>query len=154
GDKGQGVDVRAVVAALVAALVVAIYPATIEYTGMLMTEPLAATLLSGAILGLLWAGDGPRPGAADRSERARSPWRWLVPGLTLGALALVRPEYLAIGLLLAVLVLLHERFAPRRRGRSGWRPAILAGAIVALGIVIVVAPWTIRNAIALDRFVT
>src|ERR1700760_63489 len=31
-----------VVAALIAALVVAIYPATIEYTGMLMTEPLAA----------------------------------------------------------------------------------------------------------------
>src|ERR1700712_5629886 len=34
-------------AGLIAALVVAIYPATIEYTGMLMTEPLAATLLAG-----------------------------------------------------------------------------------------------------------
>ena len=34
---------------LIAALVVAIYPATIEYTGMLMTEPLAATLLAGGV---------------------------------------------------------------------------------------------------------
>src|SRR6185437_11686525 len=62
GDKGQRVAGRAVAAALVAALIVAIYPAMIEYTGMLMTEPLAATLLCGAILGLLWAGDAP---AAD-----------------------------------------------------------------------------------------
>jgi hypothetical protein len=172
GDKGQRVDGRAIAAALLAALAVAIYPATIEYTGMLMTEPLAATLLSGAILALLWAGDGVRREAGDGAAAgARAPaWRWLVPGLTLGALALVRPEYLAIGLLLAVLVFLHER--PRRRVRSqkpghgtencertrggwaGWRRALLAGGIVALGIVVVVAPWTVRNAIALDRFVT
>ena len=141
GDKGQRV---AIAGALIGALVVAIYPATIEYTGMLMTEPLAATLLAGAILGLLWAGDGPTAGGS-----APSPWRWLVPGLTLGALALVRPEYLAIGLLLALLVLLRERFTPR-----GWRRGLVAAAIVVLGIVVVVAPWTVRNAIALDRFVT
>lgn len=139
GDKRPWVPVGA---ALVAALVVAIYPATIEYTGMLMTEPLAATLLSGAILGILWAAGGtPRGGAVPA-------WRWLVPGLTLGALALVRPEYLAIGLLLALLVFL------RQRRHSDWRRALLAGAVVALGLVVVVAPWTVRNAIALDRFVT
>ncbi len=157
GDQGPRVGGRAVVAGLIAALVVAIYPATIEYTGMLMTEPLAATLLAGALPAILWAADG------------ASPWRWLVPGLTLGALALVRPEYLAIGLLLAVLVLLHERFAPRHRSSSqkpadsaekcerddgDWRRALVAAGVVVLGIVIVVAPWTIRNAIALDRFVT
>jgi hypothetical protein len=157
GDKGQRVAGRAVVAGLIAALAVAIYPATIEYTGMLMTEPLAATLLCGAMLAILWSADG------------ASAWRWLVPGLTLGALALVRPEYLAIGLLLAVLVLLHERFAPRPPVRSHfspdsdqkcerdggeWRRALVAAGVVVLGIVVVVAPWTIRNAVALDRFVT
>ncbi|HEY2053027.1 MAG TPA: glycosyltransferase family 39 protein [Solirubrobacterales bacterium] len=127
---------RTVVAGLIAALVVAIYPATIEYTGMLMTEPLAATLLAGALLAILWAGDGD------------SPWRWLLPGLTLGALALVRPEYLAIGALLALLIFLRQRL------HMQWRRALLAAAIVVLGIVVVVAPWTVRNAIALDRFVT
>ena len=141
GDKGRGagtrIPARAVVAALIAALVVAIYPATIEYTGMLMTEPLAATLLAGAMLGILWAGDGGAP-----------LWRWVVPGLTLGALALVRPEYLAIGLLLAVLIFLRERLW------EDWKRALLIAAIVVLGIVVVVAPWTVRNAFALHRFVT
>ncbi|HEX3737667.1 MAG TPA: glycosyltransferase family 39 protein [Solirubrobacterales bacterium] len=148
-----GRRMKGVVAGLIAALVVAIYPATIEYTGMLMTEPLAATLLAGAILAIPWAGDGD------------SLWRWLVPGLTLGALALVRPEYLAIGLLLALLVLLHERFASRsqlavistgkcERTGGGWRRAVIAAAVVVLGLVIVVAPWTVRNAFALHRFVS
>jgi 4-amino-4-deoxy-L-arabinose transferase-like glycosyltransferase len=125
-----------VAAGLIAALVVAIYPATIEYTGMLMTEPLGATLLVGAMLGILWAADG------------ATLWRWLVPGLTLGALALVRPEYLAIGLLLALLVFLRQRL------HMSWRRGLVGAAVVVLGIVVVVAPWTVRNAIALDRFVT
>jgi hypothetical protein len=148
GDQGQPPPGRGVVAGLIAALVVAIYPATLEYTGMLMTEPLAATLLAGAMLAILWAADGPGPGAGSEPDGCRTPWRWLVPGFTLGALALVRPEYLAIGLLLAVLIFLRQRL------HVPWRRAALAAAVVALGIVVVVAPWTIRNAIALDRLVT
>jgi 4-amino-4-deoxy-L-arabinose transferase-like glycosyltransferase len=143
GDKGRGVagdeaiPGRTVVAALIAALVVAIYPATIQYTGMLMTEPLAATLLAGAMLGIFWAGDGVGP-----------LWRWAVPGLTLGVLALIRPEYLAVGFLLAALVFLRERLW------EDWKRALLIAAIVALGMVVVVAPWTVRNAFALNRFVS
>jgi 4-amino-4-deoxy-L-arabinose transferase-like glycosyltransferase len=143
GDKdlrvagGEGIPGRAVVAGLIAALAVAIYPATIQYTGMLMTEPLAATLLAGAMLGIFWAGDGGAP-----------LWRWAVPGLTLGALALVRPEYLAVGFLLAVLIFLRERLW------EDWKRALLIAGIVALGIVVVVAPWTARNAFALNRFVS
>jgi hypothetical protein len=152
GDQRQRVPGRAVVAALVAALVVAIYPATIEYTGMLMTEPLAATLLAGAMLGIFWAGDG---------VTLR---RWAVPGLTLGALALVRPEYLAIGFLLAVLVLAHEHLKVRKQrlaeiaeardGPPSWPRSLKVAAILVLGIVVVVAPWTARNAFALHRFVS
>jgi hypothetical protein len=155
-----------VAAGLVAALAVAIYPATIQYTGMLMTEPLAATLLAGAMLAIFWAGDGPRPGVAGGPGEPRSLWRWLVPGLTLGALALVRPEYLAVGFLLALLILLHERFASRsqkssdtdekceRTGWGRWRRPVLTALIVVAGIVVVVAPWTVRNAFALHRFVS
>jgi hypothetical protein len=158
GDKGRGVadgeriPGRAVVAALIAALVVAIYPATIEYTGMLMTEPPAATLLAGAMLGIFWAGDGV------------ALWRWAVPGLSLGALALVRPEYLAIGFLLAVLVLAHEHLKVRkqrlaeiaeaRNGPPSWPRSLKVAAVLVLGIVVVVAPWTARNAFALHRFVS
>src|SRR6201995_3210650 len=44
--------------ALVGALVVAVYPALLDYQGMLMSEPLAATLLSGGVLAALWAWGG------------------------------------------------------------------------------------------------
>ncbi len=121
-------------AGLVGAGAVAIYPALVEYQGMLMGEPLAATLLSGAIVSILWA--------ADR----RSTWAWLVPGLLLGMTALVRPEYLAISLPIAVVV-----FA--RGGRQRWRPCLTQALVMLAGLAVIIAPWTIRNAVALDRFV-
>jgi hypothetical protein len=143
-----GVDRRRVVAGLIAALAVAVYPAFLEYGGMLMSEPLAATLLSGAVLGMFWARDG------------EGVWRWLVPGLTLGALAMIRPEYLAVGVLLAVVVALIEarsHFLPDsgkkcERRWSGWR-GVARGVMIVVGMAVVVAPWTVRNAVALDRFV-
>jgi hypothetical protein len=113
-------------AGLVGAAAVAIYPALLEYQGMLMGEPLAATLLAGAFLAMLWA--------KDRGDFVP----WLLPGTLLGALALVRPEYLAVAMLLS-LVLATEN----------WRQA----AVLIAGVAIVVAPWTVRNAIMLDRFV-
>jgi 4-amino-4-deoxy-L-arabinose transferase-like glycosyltransferase len=119
-------------AGLVGAAAVAIYPALLEYQGMLMSEPLAATLLSAAVLAMLWA-DG--PGRA----------RWLLPGLLLGLLALTRPEYLAISLPIAVVV-----FA--RGGRASWRPGLAQAALLLASLAIVVAPWAVRNAVALDRF--
>jgi 4-amino-4-deoxy-L-arabinose transferase-like glycosyltransferase len=146
-------------AGLIGAGAVAIYPALLEYQGMLMGEPLAATLLSGAVLTMLWARGsclgGPPPRARTPLRGAlryggppppRHPReRWLIPGLLLGALVLIRPEYLGISLVLAVVVLAHER--------SRWRVGLLDAAILLVGVVLVVAPWTVRNAIVLDRFV-
>ena len=128
-------------AGLVGAGAVAIYPALLEYQGMLMSEPLAASLLSGAVLAMLWAA-GPGVSAPGSWERVR----WLVPGLLLGGLALVRPEYVAISLPIAVVV-----FA--RGGRAEWRDCLLQAVVMLVGLAVVVAPWTIRNAVALDRFV-
>jgi 4-amino-4-deoxy-L-arabinose transferase-like glycosyltransferase len=124
---------RGVAPALVGALIVAVYPALLEYQGMLMSEPLAATLLSGGVLAALWARDGGR-------------WRWLLPGVLFGALALTRPEYLAIAGLVALVV-----FAGT--ARSDWRTSLTRAAIFLLGLIMIVAPWTIRNAVALERFV-
>src|SRR6476646_524027 len=114
--------------ALIGALVVAIYPALLEYGGMLMSEPLAATLLSGGVLASLWTWDGGR-------------WRWLLPGALFGALALTRPEYLAIAGLVALVVFARE-------ARGEWRVSLTRAAIFLLGLVVVVAPWTVRNAVA------
>jgi hypothetical protein len=120
-------------AALVGALVVAVYPALLEYQGMLMSEPVAATLLSGGVLAALWAWDGG--------------WvRWLLPGGLFGALAMVRPEYLGIAALGAVVVFARE-------ARGDWRHSLLRAAVFLGAALVVIAPWTIRNAVALDRFV-
>jgi 4-amino-4-deoxy-L-arabinose transferase-like glycosyltransferase len=121
-------------AGLIGAAAVAVYPAFLEYQGMLMSEPLAAALLSGSVLAMLWA--------ADEDGLAR----WLAPGVLLGATAMARPEYLAVAFLLALVV-----FA--RGARVEWRLALGRGAILIAGVVLIVAPWTIRNAGALGRFV-
>src|SRR3954471_4903200 len=119
--------------ALVGALVVAVYPALLEYQGMLMSEPLAAALLSGGVLAVLWAWDGG--------------WRrWLLPGVLFGALAMVRPEYLGIGVLVALVIAAREM-------RRDWRGSFLRAAVLLGAALVVIAPWTIRNAVALDRFV-
>jgi len=123
-----------VAAGLIGAAAVAVYPALLEYQGMLMSEPLAATLLSGAVLAIFWASD---------RESAMS---WLLPGVLLGATAMVRPEYLGIALLLGVVV-----FACTVS--SDWQRALTQVAILLAGVIVVVAPWTIRNAVALDRAV-
>ena len=54
---------------------VAIYPALLEYQGMLMSEPLAATLLSGGVLAVLWAWDGGLGGAGCCRGRCSGRWR-------------------------------------------------------------------------------
>jgi 4-amino-4-deoxy-L-arabinose transferase-like glycosyltransferase len=161
-------------AGLVGAGAVAVYPALLEYQGMFMSEPLAATLLSGAVLAMLWAGGGrgegrgspdsrwvfrlgrgwPSDGAGGTKNRTPrssgdprpSPVGWLLPGLLLGALALVRPEYLAISLPIAVVV-----FA--RRGRDDWRAGLVQALVMLVGLAVVVVPWTVRNEVALGRFV-
>jgi 4-amino-4-deoxy-L-arabinose transferase-like glycosyltransferase len=122
-------------AGLIGAMAVAIYPALLEYQGMLMSEPLAATLLAGAVLSLLWAAD---------ASRSHAPW--LLPGALLGGLALVRPEYLGVAFLLCLVVL-------GRRVKADWRLSLAQAALVLAGVFLVVAPWTVRNAIALNRFV-
>jgi len=129
-------------AGLIGASAIAVYPALLEYQGMLMGEPLAATLLSGAVLAMLWASD-PGPGGPARGP---SRLRWLAPGALLGGLILVRPEYVVVVLLVSFVCLLAK-------WRGGWRQAALASAVLLLGAAMVVAPWTIRNAIALERFV-
>jgi hypothetical protein len=126
-------DSASVWPALVGALAVAVYPALLEYQGMLMSEPLAATLLSGGVLAALWAWDGG--------------WgRWLLPGALFGALAMVRPEYLGIAVLVAFVIAAREL-------RSDWRSSLLRAAVFLGAALVIVAPWTIRNAVALDRFV-
>jgi 4-amino-4-deoxy-L-arabinose transferase-like glycosyltransferase len=120
--------------ALAAMALGAVFPPAIVLGGSLVTETLFCALMLAAIAAVL----------ADR--RAGGDWRWLlVAGVWCGLAFLTRSNApaLTIPLLLAV----AGTGAGSRRARVG-RAAALAG-IAAL----VVAPWTIRNAIELDGFV-
>jgi hypothetical protein len=120
---------------LVAALLAATYPAFVFNTGRLLSEPLAQALVPGAALAFLWA-------AERRSVRA-----WLAPGLLIGCAALVRPEYLAFGGVLALLAALNVA-----RDRS-WARGLLAGTAVAAAFLAPVAPWTVHVSAQEGRFV-
>jgi hypothetical protein len=123
-------------AGLIAAAPTAIYPALLEYSGMLMAEPLGSALLAGTILAFLWAcGDSRR-------------WPWACTGLLIGALVMLRPEYIVLIALLPAIALL------RLRGPKGFEPGSLARpALMAACACLVVLPWTIRNFVVFDRLV-
>jgi 4-amino-4-deoxy-L-arabinose transferase-like glycosyltransferase len=121
---------------LLAASGAAIYPAFIDNNGQLLSEPLAAFTLSAAVLSFLWA-----------SDDGRSTWAWMAPGAFLGATALTRPEYLPFAAVFALLALV--RVARRR----GWRIGIVSSALLVAAFAAVLAAWTVRNYVVLDRFV-
>lgn len=129
-------------AGLIAAFGVAIYPPFIHSTGALFSEPPAIFTLPTAVLAFLWASD-PVPPRRDRTRALR----WLVPGLFFGLTALLRPEYLLVGIAFAIL-------AAIRVGRErGWQPCLAATALFAAALLIPIVPWTIHNQVVLDRTV-
>jgi MFS family permease len=123
------------VVGLLAALLAATYPAFIDNNGQLLSEPIAAFTLVAAVLSFLWASDG------------RRTWAWLVPGAFLGATALTRPEYLPFVAVFALIALIR---VGRRRG---YRLGLTSAALLVAAFAAVLAPWTIRNYVVLDRFV-
>jgi 4-amino-4-deoxy-L-arabinose transferase-like glycosyltransferase len=129
-------------AGLIAALGVAVYPPFIHSTGALFSEPPAIFTLPAAVLAFLWATDRAPP-----SARAGASWRLLAPGLLLGATAMIRPEYLLVGI--AFVVLAAIRVAQGR----GWKPGLAAGGLLAVGLVLPILPWAVRNQVVLDRTV-
>jgi 4-amino-4-deoxy-L-arabinose transferase-like glycosyltransferase len=115
--------------AVVAAFVVALYPLAWQYEELLYSESLATPLTLVALL-LIFT----RP----PSRRTA-----ILFGLAIGVLMLIRPsaEFLVLGALVAWWVL------------AGWRSGIGLTALSLLIAVLVIAPWTVRNAIVLHGFV-
>jgi 4-amino-4-deoxy-L-arabinose transferase-like glycosyltransferase len=115
--------------AVAAAFVVALYPLAFQYEELLYSESLA-TPLTIAMLVVVLTG---RPSV----RRAA-----LLGGL-LGITTLVRPssEFIVLGALVAWWA------------ATGWRRGIALTAVAVLVTVLVVAPWTVRNAIVLHGLV-
>ena len=121
-------------AGLIGAAVFAFYPTLISDSGMLLTEGLAGLLIGLALLTLFRLKDaGPGPA-------------WIVPGLLFGLGAMVRPEFLLVCLVVAATVAVGRR-------STGIRSALAGPLILVAATLLVIAPWTVRNVIELDRFV-
>ena len=140
---------------LFAAFAVAIYPPFIHTTGELMSEPPAMLTLPAAILAFLWASDREANAVVPGMRgQLRSVWPWLVPGLLFGVTAMFRPEYLLVGAAFVALALIR---AGRQRAGSERRIALSGGlaaaAVLLVGLILPVLPWTVRNLVVLDRAV-
>ncbi|HET8861873.1 MAG TPA: hypothetical protein VFM94_01315 [Solirubrobacterales bacterium] len=155
-------------AGLIAAFGIAVYPPFIHSTGALFSEPPAIFTLPAAVLAFLWAADrtarraggtaagaphsgGHRAAVSEhmgegRRDRTRA-LTWLVPGFFFGLTALIRPEYLLVGIAFAALVAM-------RVGRErGWQPSLAATALFIAALLLPIVPWTIHNQATLDRTV-
>ncbi|HKB51214.1 MAG TPA: glycosyltransferase family 39 protein [Solirubrobacterales bacterium] len=122
-------------AGLIAAFGVAVYPPFVHSTGALFSEPPAIFTLPAAVLAFLWASE---------QQRLRA---WLVPGFLFGLTALIRPEYLLVGIAFAVI-------AAIRIGRErGWQPGLAGAALLVIALLVPIVPWTVHNQIVLDRTV-
>lgn len=137
-DAGEGMD-SGQRAGLLAAGLVALYPPFLHSTGAAMSEPLAIFLLGITLLALLWARDRARGRPLHRLA-------WLAPGFLAGLLALTRPEYLAVGIVLAIVIAWAEA---NERVFDGFLAALLFLIAMALPIL----PWTVHNLNTLDRLV-
>jgi 4-amino-4-deoxy-L-arabinose transferase-like glycosyltransferase len=121
-------------AGLVAGAIAAVYPPLVYVAESMYSETLFVPLELAAVA------------AALMHRRSSHRWRWAaVAGVLCGLLALVHPEGMALLLPLALL-LWAER--PRLSLRS-----LAAPALAVVCALVVIAPWTIRNALVLHAFV-
>ena len=123
------------VGGLVAGALAAVYPPLIMVGSSLMSESLFIPLILGGVLAALMAREG-----------GRHVHRWAaLSGMLIGAGALTRSNG-AVVLVAGCALVWTER--PRRAWRSLRAPLVL---VVAAALT--VAPWTLRNAVALHAFV-
>jgi hypothetical protein len=128
--------------ALVAALLCAYHFGLSVLAVAPVTEGTYLTLLLGSVL--LWCRRLEHPLSAPGAKQGG--WKAaLALGLVLGFLALTRAE----GVLVAV-ILVGTGLVGRLRGRKIGLPDLRLWALVALGWVLAVAPWAIRNGIHLS----
>jgi 4-amino-4-deoxy-L-arabinose transferase-like glycosyltransferase len=123
-------------AGVAGAAIAAVYPPTLFYTSLFSSEPLAMLTVPAGLLAFLWA-----------TDRGRPDWAWLVPGALFGLTAYLRPEYLLLTALLALVAIVVVAL------RRGLVRGVLAGALLAVAFAALIAPWTISVSNDLGRFV-
>jgi len=118
----------------------ALCPFTANYTAVVLTETLVTFLTAlGLLLVLEAEARSLAPAANEKSARARALSPWFLAGIVGGFGALVRPEtpllLVAAGLVLAA----------RWRRPVDWLKLARAGVLMAIGLLLPLAPWAARN---------
>jgi 4-amino-4-deoxy-L-arabinose transferase-like glycosyltransferase len=130
-------------AGLAAAAVTAVYAYFVYYSGALMTE-------SFFILAVLWSLDVATRLALPAEGQPFARWRrWLELGLALGIGILLRQ----LLLFLVPFLLLWLYAGTDACGVRGERRSVRGMVVTLVAIAVTIAPWTIRNYRAFDRFV-
>jgi 4-amino-4-deoxy-L-arabinose transferase-like glycosyltransferase len=114
-----------------AALVLAFFPNQVFFSALVMSEILSAFLLLLVLLAVLYL-------TLDR-ERSRW-WGAAVVGLLIGLTAMVRGE---------VLLFFLVPLLPWRLALGSWRRALGYTGVAFVTMVLVLTPWTVRNAVRL-----
>ncbi len=117
--------------ARIAGVITALYPGLIVYAALLMTEPVAALGLVAAAL------------VAARSQSSLK--GSLVAGIVLGLSTLVRPQSILCAPALGLFA-----FGQGELSKATLRRAARSAAVASLTALLVVAPWTLRNCVAMD----
>ncbi|HVM09505.1 MAG TPA: glycosyltransferase family 39 protein [Acidimicrobiales bacterium] len=120
-------------AGLVASALLAASPLVVQHDTALLTEGLAVVAAAALLLAAASHVDRPGPLAAAGV------------GAIIGAAALVRADALLLVPLVGVPVVVAATFR-----RQGGRAAAVHGAAVVAGVVVIAAPWGVRNASRLD----
>ncbi len=138
---------------LIACLLAAISPTFIVFSVLLLSETLFATMLLASLLALarlMRADQRDRyraiPGDSKRLGRfdTASAWRAIVAGVLCGMATLVRPTWILVGPACALIDVVRSRLAARQLVQAG---------LLLLGLVAILAPWTIRNGRVTGHFV-
>lgn len=120
---------------LIAGVLMALWPNLIVHSSLLLSETLFLAVFSVAL-------------AAVVMIRPVAPWFSLplvVASLAFGLCTLIRPQSTLLALPAVVIVWAVASV--------GWRMLVARAAVLGLGVLLMVAPWTIRNAVVLDGFV-
>ncbi|MEC0248246.1 glycosyltransferase family 39 protein [Paenibacillus chitinolyticus] len=119
--------------ALIALLIAAVYPPFVWANGAILTEVLAIFLLMGYLLAQIRVFETPSYGRAAAA------------GIWLGLTVLVRPEFLPLIAVAFAFQWLRDKEARNR--------TIRLFACTAAAVVLLLAPWWIRNAVTLHQWV-
>ena len=113
--------------AILAAMAWALYPPAIWYASRIFTESMAALLVVAGV------------GAYISAARSRSPWLAVLTGVIWGLAVMNRSSFLLLPVAMLFIQLLFHRARPSVRWElRQWLVALVA-------VVLVMAPWTVRN---------